>query len=175
LQKIQTEDKKKFDFLKEVPSQPLQEVFVRLEKAFDKFFRKEANYPKLKTYKEYSSITFTQFGMARQNWKNKKTGQYKRQLVRRACSLGKGGKLQLSKLGLIDIHWHRKLGGKVKQVIIKRQSSRWYAIFSAERHANQGAVDDVYSSTGIDVGIQHFAVLSNGKIIDNPTFLKKNN
>jgi putative transposase len=96
----------------------------------------------LKTYKEYSSITFTQFGMARQNRKDQKAGQYKRQLVRRACSLGKGGKLQLSKLGLIDIHWHRKLDGKVKQVMIKRQSSRCYAIFSVERHANQGDVDE---------------------------------
>jgi putative transposase len=30
LQKIQTADKKKFEFLKEVPSQPLQEVFAVL-------------------------------------------------------------------------------------------------------------------------------------------------
>lgn len=38
-------DKKKYSFLKEVPSQPLQEVFLRLTKAFDNFFRKDAKYP----------------------------------------------------------------------------------------------------------------------------------
>ncbi len=103
LQKKQTEDKKKYLILKEVPSQPLQEVFFRLEKAFEKFFNKEAKYPKQKKFKDYNSITFTQFGMARQNNKNKKTGEIKRQLVRRAVSLGKGGKLQISGLGLIHI------------------------------------------------------------------------
>ncbi|WP_408007436.1 helix-turn-helix domain-containing protein [Pseudalkalibacillus sp. A8] len=35
MQNQQTLDKKKYPFLKEVPSQPLQEVFVRLQKAFE--------------------------------------------------------------------------------------------------------------------------------------------
>ncbi|MBZ5753836.1 helix-turn-helix domain-containing protein [Metabacillus rhizolycopersici] len=39
-------DKKNYPFLKEISSQPLQEVFLRLEKAFDGFFRKDKNYPK---------------------------------------------------------------------------------------------------------------------------------
>ena len=39
-------DKKKYPFLKEVPSQPLQEVFLRLEKAFDGFFRKDTKLSK---------------------------------------------------------------------------------------------------------------------------------
>ncbi|MCM3654267.1 helix-turn-helix domain-containing protein, partial [Metabacillus litoralis] len=55
-------DKQKYPFLKEVPSQPLQEVFLRLEKAFDGFFRKDKNYPKQKKYKDYTSMTFPQFG-----------------------------------------------------------------------------------------------------------------
>ena len=63
-------DKKKYPFLKEMPSQPLQEVFLRLTKAFDNFFRKDAKYPKLKTYKDYTSMTFPQFGF------NKKGNRY---------------------------------------------------------------------------------------------------
>jgi putative transposase len=166
LQRIQTADKKVYSFLKEVPSQPLQEVFVRLEKSFDKFFRKEANYPKIKKHKDHSSITFTQFGVFQQKLKSGKLS-----LSRRAASLGKGGKLQISKLGLIDIAWHRKLGGKVKQVVIKRQGSRWYAIFSCvERHVSNDTPD--YDNTiGIDVGIKKFAVLSDGTEIEKPRFL----
>ncbi|MEQ6389425.1 zinc ribbon domain-containing protein [Bacillaceae bacterium S4-13-58] len=50
MQHQHTIDKKVIPMLKEVPSQPLQEVFFRLEKAYEKFFRKEAKYPKLKKY-----------------------------------------------------------------------------------------------------------------------------
>lgn len=174
MQSQQTLDKKQYAFLKEVPSQPLQEVFFRLEKAFDNFFRKDAKYPKVKKYKDYNSITFTQFGMGRQKLKNKKTGQVKNQLVRRAASLGKGGKLIISKLGLIKVDWHRKLGGRVKQVVIKRQGNRWFAIFSCvERHVNQEVSLERHKATGIDVGIKKFAVLSNGETIENSKFLRK--
>lgn len=173
LQSIQTADKKKFPFLKEVPSQPLQEVFVRLEKAFDKFFRKEAKYPKQKSQKDYVSITFTQFGVARQYNKCKKTGIKKPYTARRAASLGKGGKLQISGLGLLDINWHRKLDGRVKQVIIKRQGQRWYAIFSVQKKEEIKPSLDLHNTVGIDVGIKKFAVLSNGEEIHNPKFLRK--
>jgi putative transposase len=71
---------------------------------------------KIKKHKHYNSITFTQFGVFQQKLKSGKLS-----LSRRAASLGKGGKFQISKLGFIDIAWHRKLGGKVKQVVIKRQ------------------------------------------------------
>lgn len=173
MQQQLTLDKKKHPFLKEVPSQPLQEVFFRLDKAFDKFFKKDVKYPKIKKFKDYQSITFTQFGMSRQNLKDKKTGKVKRQLARRACSLGKGGQLLISKLGLIKVDWHRKLDGKVKQVVIKRQGNRWFAIFSVERHVNQSVSLDTHKTTGIDVGIKKFVVLSNGEEIQNPKFLRQ--
>lgn len=99
LQRIQTSDKKIHTFLKEIPSQPLQEVLFRLEKAFNKFFRKEARYPKLKKERDYNSLTFTQFGITTQ--RNKKTGKV--QIVRKAASLGTKGQLLISKLGLIPV------------------------------------------------------------------------
>src|SRR5690625_662466 len=72
MQKIQTRDKKKFPFLKEVPSQPLQEVFFRLDRAYKKFFEGNARYPKIKKHRDYNSLTFTQFGIASRKVKNKK-------------------------------------------------------------------------------------------------------
>ncbi|MED2737335.1 transposase [Bacillus toyonensis] len=168
LQKQQTLDKKIYSFLKEVPSQPLQEVFARLEKAYKKFFKKDAGYPKTKSFKEYRSITLTQFGIFKDK---RKDGSYG--TSRRACSLTKGGKLLVSKLGVIDIKWHRKLDGRVKQVVIKHQGNRWFATFCVEKHVNQGPIYDVQQTTGIDVGINKFAVLSNGEEVHNPTFLRK--
>jgi putative transposase len=173
LQKQLVKDKQNYPYLKEVPSQPLQEVFLRLEKSFKKFFHGESNYPKIKKYRDYSSITFTQFGIGVQKVKNKKSGKVKHQFVRRAASFGEGGNLLISGLGLIYINLHRKVEGKVKQVIIKRQGNHWFAIFSVEKHVDQTIHPQTHKTTGVDVGIQKFAVLSNGTEIKNPTFLRK--
>lgn len=168
MQNQQTLDKKIITLLKEVPSQPLQEVFFRLEKAFEKFFRKEAKYPKIKKYKDYKSLTFTQFGIGKQYDKKKKVYR----TVRRAASFTKGGKLQITRLGVIDINMHRKLDGKVKQVVIKKQSKKWFAIFSVEKRV-QPQLMNANNAVGIDLGIKSFAFLSNGQKVDNPTFLRK--
>ena len=173
MQKIQTRDKKKFPFLKEVPSQPLQEVFFRLDRAYKKFFEGNARYPKIKKHRDYNSLTFTQFGIASRKVKNKKTGKTDIRPVRYAASFDDEGKLLISKLGAIEINKHRKLGGTVKQVIIKRQGSRWFAIFCVERHVNRVTEVDMNKTTGIDVGIKKFAVLSSGKEFENPKFLQK--
>ncbi|WP_408011782.1 RNA-guided endonuclease InsQ/TnpB family protein [Pseudalkalibacillus sp. A8] len=160
MQNQQTLDKKKYPFLKEVPSQPLQEVFVRLQKAFESFFRKDAKYPKQKKYKDYNSMTFPQFGF-------KPNG-----IHRYAMSFSDNGKLYNKKLGEIDILLHRPLEGTIKQLIIKRQGKKWYAIFCVERQALPPSID-TNRAIGIDVGLNKYAVLSNGLEIKNPRFLRK--
>ncbi len=65
------------------------------------------------------------------------------------------------------------MDGTVKQVVIKRQGGHWFAIFSVEKHVNHKAVDVRFDTTGIDVGIKKFAVLSDGTEIANPRFLHK--
>ncbi|QKY68450.1 RNA-guided endonuclease TnpB family protein [Lentibacillus sp. CBA3610] len=172
LQKQQKADKQKIPFLKTIPSQPFQEVFFPLERAYKNFFEGRARYPKLKKHKDYNSLTFTQFGVDKRHVKNKKTGEVKRRDVRYAASLDDNNHLLISKLGAVYVNFHRPLEGKVKQVTIKRQGSRWFAIFSVERHVNE-TVDFPVQSTGIDVGIQKFAVLSDGTTVDNPKFLLK--
>ncbi|PFN07144.1 RNA-guided endonuclease InsQ/TnpB family protein [Bacillus cereus] len=158
MQKQQTIDKKKYPFLKEVPSQPLQEVFLRLKKAYDGFFRGDANYPKLKKYKDYNSLTFPQFGF-------KPNGKH-----RFAMSFAANGKLYNKRLGEIDILFHRPIEGTIKQLIIKRQSKRWYAIFSVERQVVPSTIV-MENAIGIDVGLNQYAVLSDGTIFENPRFL----
>ncbi|MCM3654792.1 RNA-guided endonuclease InsQ/TnpB family protein [Metabacillus litoralis] len=159
MQRQQTLDKKRYPFLKEVPSQPLQEVFVRLKKAFDSFFRKDTKYPKQKKYKDYTSMTFPQFGI------NEKGN-------RMAMSFSDNGKLFNTKLGEIDILLHRPLEGRMKQLVLKRQGKRWYAIFCVERQAIPTSIDS-NNAVGIDVGLNKYAVLSNGLEYDNPRFLRK--
>jgi len=172
LQKQQKADKQRVPLLKTIPSQPLQEVFFRLERAYKNFFEGRARYPKIKKYKDYNSLTFTQFGIDKQKRKDKKTGKVKVRDVRYAASLDDNNYLLISKLGAVYVNFQRPLEGKVKQVTIKRQGSRWFAIFSVERHVNE-TVDFPVQSTGIDVGIQKFAVLSDGTTVEKPKFLLK--
>ncbi len=152
-------DKQGHPCLKEIPSQPLQEVFLRVTKAFDNFFRKDASYPKLKKHKEYNSLTFPQFGL------NSKGYRY-------AMSFSANGKLFNMMMGEVDILFHRPLEGRIKQLIIKRQGHRWYAISCVERQAAPSSVD-LNNAVGIDVGIHQYAVLSNGATYENPRFLRK--
>ncbi|MCG7336138.1 transposase [Sporosarcina sp. ACRSM] len=159
MQKQLTIDKQGYPFLKEIPSQPLQEVFLRVTKAFDNYFRKDASYPKLKKHKEYNSLTFPQFGL------NNKGYRY-------AMSFSANGKLYNTKLGEVDILLHRPLKGRIKQLIIKRQGHRWYAIFCVERQAVPSSID-LNNAVGIDVGLNQYAVLSNGAVFENPRFLRK--
>jgi putative transposase len=59
----------------------------------------------------------------------------------------------------------------VKTCTIRRDGDRWYACFSVESEPVQIPVPD--DSIGIDVGIESFAVLSDGTVIENPKHLRK--
>ena len=68
---------------------------------------------------------------------------------------------------------HREIKGKIKTLTIKRYADKWYAIFSCE-----GIVLDkikpLEKKIGIDVGLENFATLSNGEVIENPKFFRRN-
>ncbi|EEM16124.1 Transposase, IS605 OrfB [Bacillus pseudomycoides DSM 12442] len=55
-------------------------------------------------------------------------------------------------------------------MILKRQSKRWYAIFSVERQDVPPSID-IENAIGIDVGLNQYAVLSNRTVFENPRFL----
>src|SRR5690625_1102130 len=114
----------------------------------------------LQKYKDYNSMTFPQFG-------------FKPNTIHRyAASFSDNGKLRLSKLGEIAINMHRTIDGSIKQLIIKRQGNRWYAIFCVERQALPIDIDK-NRAVGIDVGLNKYAVLSNKASFENPRFLIK--
>jgi putative transposase len=82
------------------------------------------------------------------------------------------GKLVLSKVGEIPIKLHRKIKGKVKGVIIKRErSGKWYAIFQVEDEPE--SLPKTGRAIGIDVGIRHFLTDSEGRQVENPRFYER--
>jgi putative transposase len=69
----------------------------------------------------------------------KKYGQFKSFILNQSgfkvIKIGKRyDKLYISKVGEIPIQIHREIGGKIKQVIVKRyKSGEWYALISVDR------------------------------------------
>ena len=82
------------------------------------------------------------------------------------------GKLHLSKIGDIPLKQHRAIVGEVKQVIVKRSdTNKWFAIFSVESECSIRT--ESKKQVGIDVGINHYAVDSDGLVTEHPHILNK--
>ena len=165
-------DKKQHPILHTIPSQALQETLFRLEKAYQNFFSGRARYPRLKTARDYRSLTFTQFGTGTQRQK-KKDGSFVIRPVRYAASLDENGQLCMTQLGRIRVDYHRPLIGRVKQVILKQEiDGRWYANFFVDE-PTQTKKTASSLEIGIDRGLKVLAALSNREMIENPRFLRK--
>jgi len=76
--------------------------------------------------------------------------------------------ITFSKIGAIQFNMHRPYTGKVKGVLITRSGDGWYVIIQAEQEASASKREG--RSVGIDVGLNSFAVDSEGAVIENPRF-----
>jgi putative transposase len=143
-------------------SQVLQDINDRINMAYEIFFKRlkekqagkkiKVGYPRFK--KKYKSFTYPQKGF-----------------------ILKENNLFLSKIGIINIHMGRiqnRPKGKIKTLTIKRESTgKWFAIFSSiEKERKKHKINN--KKIGIDVGLEYFAMLSNGMKVDNPRFFIKN-
>jgi putative transposase len=109
----------------------------------------KAGFPRFKPIERVRSFTYPQSGF---------------ELCNQLC---------LSMVGKVQIRRHRKIREKIKTLTIKRTlSGKWYAIFTSEiefsalsRHSGRKA--------GLDLGVEHFAYLSDGIVIQNPRHMKQ--
>lgn len=73
----------------------------------------------------------------------------------------------LPKVGWVKTKFHRPMEGKVKNVTVSRTKSGRYAVcFQVE--VDMAEPDSRGEMVGIDLGLKHFAVLSDGRRIANP-------
>ncbi|MEU1695381.1 RNA-guided endonuclease TnpB family protein [Streptomyces hirsutus] len=83
-----------------------------------------------------------------------------------------GGDLPLPKIGDVRVKWSRNLPSVPSTVtVIKDAAGRYFASFVVE--SGTEALPETESVVGIDLGLGHFAVLSNGTKIDAPRFLRR--
>ena len=145
--------KKTHPELSGVYSQVLQDVVRRIDLALESFFRRvalgeEPGYPRFKGKGRYKSLTYPQLGF----------------------SIGEGS-VTLSKIGTIKAVLHRPVEGTVKSCTVRREGEKWYVTFSCEVQEQPPPPSD--EQVGIDVGLNQFAALSNGEMIENPRFYRR--
>jgi len=147
-----------FPEYRQIYSQVLQEVILRVDRSFQNFFRRlktneKPGYPRYKGRGWYDSFTYPQSGFSLSD--NSKGSQ----------------RLKLSKIGSIKIKLHRAVKGKIKTCTIKRELNNWYVCFSCE--VKPELLSETHKSVGVDVGIEKYAALSDGILIENPRFLRQ--
>jgi putative transposase len=82
------------------------------------------------------------------------------------------GKLRLPKIGDVSVRWSRPLPSEPSSVtVIKDAAGRYFASFVVE--AEPDPLPEIEPVIGIDLGLTHFAILSDGRKIASPRFLRK--
>ncbi|MER5220650.1 RNA-guided endonuclease InsQ/TnpB family protein [Streptomyces flaveus] len=86
------------------------------------------------------------------------------------------GRLNLPKVGEVRVKWSRILPVVPSSVtVIKDAAGRYFASFVVDTDpvADQARMPAADATVGIDLGLTHFAVLSDGTKIDSPRFLRR--
>ncbi len=84
-----------------------------------------------------------------------------------------GGTLKLSKIGKIRCVIRRKVEGKIKGVIVKKDlDGRWFATAMCEHEDARYCSLERKKIVGLDVGVANFIYDSDGHKIGNPQILK---
>jgi putative transposase len=151
-------------WLGEVSAVVLQQSLRDVEAAYRNFFASlkgerrgpKAGAPRFKSRKDNrQSIRFT----ANARW-----------------SITASGRLNLPKIGEVRVKWSRILPTRPTSVtVIKDAAGRYFASFVIDTgpHADAARMPDTDQIIGIDLGLTHFAVLSDGTKIDSPRFLRR--
>ena len=142
-------------FLTEVSSVPLQQALRHQHQAFSAFFAKRARYPRFKSRRARQCAHYT----------------------RSAFSM-RDGALRLAKTGgPLRFVWSWPevdvTGLDPTMVVVSREpDGRWYVTFAIDEIAPEPLAQTGHA-VGVDLGVQDFAVTSDGQKIANPRHLER--
>lgn len=142
--------KKEDEWLTEPPSQCLQQVALDLSSAFLNFFEKRAKYPNFKKKGQKQSIRIPQ-----------------------GIKLN-GDELTLPKLGKVYCKVSRLPEGKLKSVTVSlTPSGEYYAACLYDDGYDQPASTSEGKAISVDMGINHYAITSDGTKHSNLKYYRK--
>lgn len=141
-------------WLKEADSQTLQQSLMHLDTAFERFFNKQARYPKHKNKRGKQSISYPQ-----------------------RVKVVTSNSLYLPKVGNVKAVLRREITGKIKTVTVSRSlTGKYYAsVLCDDGEPMPKAISDMdeESVIGVDMGLSHLLITSEGYKEGNPRFLEQ--
>jgi putative transposase len=137
-------------WLKESPSQTLQQTLKDLERAYINFFSKRAGFPRFKKKGQSDSYRYPQ-----------------------GCKLDQGNsRIFLPKLGWMRYRNSREVLGEVKNVTVTHSCAKWFVSIQTEREV-EPSLPPATTAIGIDVGVVRFATMSDGSHLEPINSFKK--
>ena len=155
MSKMLTKLKKQDDtaWLRNVDSVALQASYENLLAAFDRFFKGQNKYPRFKNKKNPV-----------QSYTTKNSHN---------CIAIVGNKIKLPKLGLVKFAKSRDIEGRIMRATIKYNASGKFYVSILCEVPDFKPFPKTNEAVGIDLGITDFAILSNGRKVDNQRFTAK--
>lgn len=143
--------KKEYEWLSLAYSSCLQQVCLNLGVAFNNFFEKQTKYPRFKSKHSRQSIQYPQNVKVFDDY------------------------LQIPKVGDVKAVIHRPIEGKIKTVTVSKNcSGQYFAAVLFDDGSEKPQASTEGTAIGVDVGLTHFAITSEGTKYANPRFLTKN-
>ncbi|XMR52626.1 RNA-guided endonuclease InsQ/TnpB family protein [Escherichia coli] len=138
-------------WLKDSPSQPLQQSLKDLERAYKNFFRKRAAFPRFKKRGQNDAFRYPQGVKLDQE----------------------NSRIFLPKLGWMRYRNSRQVTGVVKNVTVSQSCGKWYISIQTESEVST-PVHPSGSMVGLDAGIAKLATLSDGTVFEPVNSFKTN-
>lgn len=159
-----------FNWLKDADKFALEAAIEAVEDAFDRFFKGQTKFPKFKSKRKSEQSYTTKFT------NNNIELDVKKQQVK------------LPKLGWVKVHLSKKhrqmfqekgFNASIKSATIKYHSSgQYYVSLKCEEIISMQKKVDLSNVSldqiiGLDLGLMHFYINSNGEKVENPKYLKE--
>ncbi|EHG6149262.1 IS200/IS605 family element transposase accessory protein TnpB [Escherichia fergusonii] len=138
-------------WLKDSPSQPLQQSLKDLEQAYKNFFQNRAAFPRFKKRGQNDAFRYPQGVKLDQE----------------------NSRIFLPKLGWMRYRNSRQVTGVVKNVTVSQSCGKWYISIQTESEVST-PVHPSASMVGLDAGVAKLATLSDGTVFEPVNSFQKN-
>lgn len=147
--------RKDFPWITEVTKCATERAFANLDRAFKNFFRRvksaqKPGYPKFK-----------------------KKGRRGAFYISAQCIKIDRNRLYIPKLGWVKMKESLRFLGKLQSVVVSKGATGWFASISVDIPDYSVGENQTHKAVGIDLGIKHLAVTSDGQYFVNPKSTNK--
>ena len=143
--------KERPEWSKEVSRCPQTRSFMILGSAFANFFKKRTKHP-----------SFHKKGRRDSFYIDTTKGWIKGEM-----------RIHLPNIGDVRMSEKLRFDGKIQRFVVSREADKWYVSIAVEMPDAPVPENENITPVGIDVGSKHWAVASNGEILDRPKSIPK--